>query len=599
MPFTFKELNLAAPLLEAVQALGFTEATPVQEQVFPVAMAGGDLMVSSQTGSGKTAAFLLPLLQQILEANPNNKPIPGRAEPVVLILCPTRELAQQVAADAIDLVKFCRGIRIATIMGGMPYGKQIAQIKGAQVVVATPGRLLDLNDSRAIRLDKVKSLVVDEADRMLDLGFADDLEAIHGRCENLQQTLMFSATFAPRIMELAAELVNNPTRVELAHAGDLHTNITQTMHWADSVSHKHKILRHWLADPSLDQAVIFASTQIESEDIAENLRADGYAASALHGAMPQAVRNRRLDSLRKGVTKILVATDVAARGIDVPTISHVINFGLPMKPEDYTHRIGRTGRAGRSGVAITLAQHSERVKIRAIERFTQQPLPASVIPGLEPQKKAEHSSSGRPGARSGGAGRSGGGRSDRGFGGSGGGGGASRGGPNRSSFGGSEGGQNSSGGGSSAPRSYSNSSSSNSGANSSGAPSRSNFAGSEGNSSSSERRPSAPSEGFKSNSDDKYGRGKRSDDKKSFGPSNAAPRTSAKPFGEQARRQPSGPAGDSEQRYTGAGAAGKENRFSKDRSSRPTGGRPAGGGSGGNSGGRPAGGDKPSAFRPR
>ena len=178
MSVTFKELLLAEPLLQAVEALGFTFATPVQEQVIPTAISGGDLMVSSQTGSGKTAAFLLPLLNQIIASNPTGKPIPGRAEPVVLILCPTRELAQQVAADAIDLVKFCRGIRVATIMGGMPYGKQIAQIKGAQLVVATPGRLLDLNDSRAIRLDKVQHLVVDEADRMLDLGFADDLEAM-------------------------------------------------------------------------------------------------------------------------------------------------------------------------------------------------------------------------------------------------------------------------------------------------------------------------------------------------------------------------------------------------------------------------------------
>lgn len=418
MSVTFQELNLAEPLLKAVEALGFTTATPVQEQVFPAAMAGGDLMVSSQTGSGKTAAFLLPVIHKILEGNPHGKPVPSRAEPQVLILCPTRELAQQVTADAIELVKFTKGIRIATIMGGMPYGKQIAQVRGATIVVATPGRLLDLNDSRAIRLDKVKQLVVDEADRMLDLGFAEDLESINARCEIREQTLMFSATFAPRIMELASSLTNNPTRIELAHAGDVHTNIVQTMHWADNASHKRKLLNHWLSDPSLDQAVVFASTQVESETIADALRADGYEASALHGAMPQNVRNRRLDSLRKGTTKILVATDVAARGIDVPTISHVINYGLPMKPEDYTHRIGRTGRAGRNGVAITLAIHSERVKIRAIERFTQQPLNASVIPGLEPQEKAQKSGgSARPGANrrpsNGGGGRPSGSYSER------------------------------------------------------------------------------------------------------------------------------------------------------------------------------------------
>jgi superfamily II DNA/RNA helicase len=326
-----------------------------------------------------------------------------------------------------------KGIRIATVMGGMPYGKQIQALKGALLVVATPGRLLDLCDSKAIRLDDVKQLVIDEADRMLDMGFADDLEAIDKRCAGRKQTLMFSATFAPKIMSLANALTTDAKRIELAHAGEKHANIEQKLHWADSMSHKHKLLEHILADATLDQAVVFASTQVESEKIADTLRANGYEASALHGAMPQAVRMRRLESLRKGHTKILVATDVAARGIDVPRISHVINFGLPMKPEDYTHRIGRTGRAGRNGVAITLVEHRDRAKIRNIERFTQQDIVASVIAGLEPQAKPSFGGGGgRPGGRSGGGGggnRSGGGggrygsgaRSESRFGGGGGG----------------------------------------------------------------------------------------------------------------------------------------------------------------------------------
>jgi superfamily II DNA/RNA helicase len=303
-----------------------------------------------------------------------------------------------------------KGIRIATVMGGMPYGKQIQALKGALLVVATPGRLLDLCDSKAIRLDDVKQLVIDEADRMLDMGFADDLEAIDKRCAGRNQTLMFSATFAPKIMSLANELTTDAKRIELAHAGEKHANIEQKLHWADSMSHKHKLLEHILADADLDQAVVFASTQVESEKIADTLRANGYEATALHGAMPQAVRMRRLESLRKGHTKILVATDVAARGIDVPRISHVINFGLPMKPEDYTHRIGRTGRAGRNGVAITLVEHRDRAKIRNIERFTQQDIVASVIAGLEPQAKPSFGGGG-------GGNRSGGGRSGGGFGG--------------------------------------------------------------------------------------------------------------------------------------------------------------------------------------
>jgi len=398
----FASFGLAAPLLQNVAELGFTQATPVQVQVIPAAMAGGDLLVSSQTGSGKTAAFLLPLLHQLLASNPSNSPVPGRAQPKVLVLCPTRELAQQVAADAINLARGLKGIRIATVMGGMPYGKQIQALKGALLVVATPGRLLDLSDSRAIRLDDVKQLVIDEADRMLDMGFADDLEAIDQRCQQRNQTLMFSATFAPKVMSLATQLTNDAKRIELAQAGDVHSNIEQKLHWADNMAHKHRLLEHLLTDPSVDQAVVFASTQVESEKIADTLRANGYEATALHGAMPQAVRMRRLESLRKGHTKILVATDVAARGIDVPRISHVINFGLPMKPEDYTHRIGRTGRAGRNGIAITLVEHRDRAKIRNIERFTQQDIVASVIPGLEPQAKPSFGGGGRPGSRSGG-----------------------------------------------------------------------------------------------------------------------------------------------------------------------------------------------------
>jgi len=401
MTMTFKDLGLAQPLLQATEALGFTTPTPVQAQIIPHALEGGDWMVSSQTGSGKTAAFLLPLLHQLLAKNPNNKPVPGRAEPQVLVLCPTRELAQQVANDAINLVKFCKGIRIATIMGGMPYGKQIAQIRGASLVVATPGRLLDLHDSRAIRLNKVQYLVADEADRMLDLGFQEDIEAIHALCSERQQTLMFSATFAPRIMQLAESLMKAPQRIELASAQDKHENIAQTLHWADGVSHKHALLNHWLSDPTMEQAVVFASTQVDSEMIADQLRSAGHSATALHGAMPQAVRNRRLMSLRKGQTKILVATDVAARGLDIPTITHVINFGLPMKAEDYVHRIGRTGRAGRSGVAITLAEHRERVKVRAIEHYTKQPLQAEIIPGLEPKEKPKKPMH-RPGDKRGG-----------------------------------------------------------------------------------------------------------------------------------------------------------------------------------------------------
>lgn len=394
----FSELSLAPELLKSVDRLGFKEPTPVQVAVIPEALQGFDLMVSSQTGSGKTAAFLLPTLQGLLLFQ--QKPQTGKPAPTVVALCPTRELAQQVANDAIDLVRGFKGIRIATVIGGTPYGKQLAALKGANLVVATPGRLLDLAKSRAIKLDQVKCLILDEADRMLDLGFAEDLEALDGLMQDRKQTLMFSATFAGRVMTLATELMNDPKRIELATAKDRHDNIAQTLHWADDIHHKHQLLNHLLQDSTLDQALIFASTQIESEEIADRLRAQGVQASALHGAMPQPVRNRRLDALRKGHTKILVATDVAARGIDVPTISHVINFGLPMKAEDYVHRIGRTGRAGRSGIAVTLAEHRDRAKVEAIERFTAQSLPAAIIEGLEP-KRTHRPRTGKPPQRRG------------------------------------------------------------------------------------------------------------------------------------------------------------------------------------------------------
>jgi superfamily II DNA/RNA helicase len=417
----FESLGLAAPLLHAVTQLGFTAPTSVQEQAIPAALKGGDWMVSSQTGSGKTAAFLLPMLHRLLNAGAVEQT--RVATPRAVVLCPTRELAQQVTADAIDLMRgvgealraeakqhplrdAARGLRIATIVGGMPFGKQLFDLRGAQLVVATPGRLLDLHSRGQIRLDATQVLVVDEADRMLDLGFAEDLAAIAEATAQRDQTMMFSATFAPRIMALASKLMRSPGRLELATAHDVHTDITQTLHWADNMGHKQALLEHWLRDAEVDQAVVFASTQVDTEAIAEALQQQGHSAVALHGAMPQAVRNRRLQNVRDGHVRVLVATDVAARGLDVPSISHVINFGLPMKAEDYVHRIGRTGRAGRSGTAITIAEHRERGKIRAIEAFTRQPIEASVIVGLEPTPQKARPAKPMPGQRHG-QGRSG------------------------------------------------------------------------------------------------------------------------------------------------------------------------------------------------
>ena len=410
---SFASMGLAAPLLTAIENLGFTQPTPVQAEAIPAAINGGDWMVSSQTGSGKTAAFLLPVLNAIMSGS-ENSPIDLHRVigPAGLVLCPTRELAQQVAQDAIDLLKNSKGVRVATVMGGMPYGKQMAGLRGALLVVATPGRLLDLAQRRQIHLADVKTLVVDEADRMLDLGFAEDLEDINHLCQKREQTLMFSATFAPRIMSLASRLMKSPGRLELASATDRHTQITQSLHWADNMIHKEKLLDHYLRDADLEQAVVFASTQVETDRLADALAEQGHAVAALHGAMPQKVRAHRLKQLRSGHVRVLVATDVAARGIDVPSITHVFNFGLPMKAEDYVHRIGRTGRAGRTGKAITFAEHRDRMKIRTIEALTDQRIPVAVVAGLEPKtpergegRGGRGEGRGRPGGFGGGEGR--------------------------------------------------------------------------------------------------------------------------------------------------------------------------------------------------
>jgi len=433
-PNGFIKLGLAPELIAAVADMGFTQPTTVQEKVIPIAMgeqAGAaqsarfvDLMVSSQTGSGKTAAFLLPVLHTLIkrqaeaeaeakaefqrlaaeaaargEATPKKPkrkdPTNARhfkaATPGALVLCPTRELAQQVAHDAIELVRHCRGLRIANVVGGMPYQLQIARLQNADLVVATPGRLLDLQRSMQIKLDQVKFLVVDEADRMLDLGFADDLAEVNQLTIERQQTMMFSATFAPRIQQLATRVMREPQRVTIDSPQEKHANIKQVLFWADNAQHKRKLLDHWLRDTTINQAIVFASTQVECDGLANDLQQDGFSAVALHGALSQGLRNRRLMALRQGQVQILVATDVAARGIDVPTITHVFNFGLPMKAEDYTHRIGRTGRAGRDGIAVTFAEFRDRRKIMDIEHYSRQQFKAEVVPGMEPQQRMPQS----------------------------------------------------------------------------------------------------------------------------------------------------------------------------------------------------------------
>ena len=294
------------------------------------------------------------------------------------------------------------------MVGGIPYQLQIARLQNADLVVATPGRLLDLQRSQQLKLDKVQFLVVDEADRMLDLGFADDLAEVNELTSQRRQTMMFSATFAPRIQQLAMRVMHDGgkhvQKVQIDSPQEQHANIKQVLFWADNADHKRKLLDHWLRDTSINQAIVFCSTQIECDGLATDLQQSNFAAVALHGALSQGIRNRRLMALRAGQVQILVATDVAARGIDVPTITHVFNFGLPMKAEDYTHRIGRTGRAGRDGLAVTFAELRDRRKISDIEGYTRQRINVETVPGLEPRQRAPQADTfgrGRPPARGG------------------------------------------------------------------------------------------------------------------------------------------------------------------------------------------------------
>ena len=437
----FSDLNLNPILLAAVEKMGYTAPTDVQLRVLPVAMGGQDVMVSSQTGSGKTAAFLLPILHQIMaekelesepvedgdapvrKSNSNRRSSGGRnqrystPEPQAIIMCPTRELAQQVAQEAIHLKGTHKDFRVATVVGGMPYGRQIRELQNVTLLVATPGRLIDLFKQKEISFDKVSFFIADEADRMLDMGFSEDLEHLHRSCINNRQTLMFSATFPPKVMRLAEGMMNHPLRVEISPKDTINKNISQILHWADGREHQKKMLFHWLENAKIDQTVIFVPTQIDTEEIAEEIRDLGLSVDFLHGGMQQRVRNRCLDNLRRGKTKILVATDVAARGIDVETITHVFNFGVPRQPEDYVHRIGRTGRAGREGIAVTFVHFKDKRLLDAVENFIQLEIKASVIEGLEPKREPTRSA---PKGR-GGRGGNGGGGNGRGRGGNGGG----------------------------------------------------------------------------------------------------------------------------------------------------------------------------------
>ena len=408
MSIKFADLNLDKNILSAVSSEGYESPTPIQAQAIPFALEGRDIMASAQTGSGKTAAFLLPTLQRLTKRSEK----PGKG-PRALVLTPTRELAAQVEKNALAYAKNMRWFRTVSIVGGASFGYQTRALsKPVDLIVATPGRLMDLMQSGKVDFDRLEVLILDEADRMLDMGFIDDIETIVEATPTDRQTLLFSATWDGAVGKLARKLTKKPEVVEVERVDD-QGKIEEQLLYCDDMRHKNRLLDHILRDANIDQCVIFTSTKAMTEVIADDLYEKGFAANCLHGDMPQGWRNRTLMDLRKGRCKMLVATDVAARGIDVPTITHVINYDLPKQAEDYVHRIGRTGRAGRTGIAITFAEVNEYVKVHKIEKYIGRKLPELTVEGMEPTRKRK-SAGGKPKGKGGwGERKSGGWRGDK------------------------------------------------------------------------------------------------------------------------------------------------------------------------------------------
>lgn len=358
---SFAQLNLDSNIYKAITACGYTTPTPIQAQSIPDILLGKDLVASAQTGTGKTAAFVLPALQRLTE-QPSKKTR-------ILILTPTRELANQILKAASLYGKFLR-FNIVNLVGGMPYHNQIKDLaRGADIIVATPGRLMDHMEQKRVDLSGIEMLVLDEADRMLDMGFIEDVEYIAKLTPSARQTLLFSATVDKQLTTVVRHLLKNPVRIDLSSEKIAAPQIKQELYKANNSQHKMRLLKHFLSDANMYKAIIFSATKVMADKLAIQLRDYGYTAAALHGDLKQNVRNRTVEQLRRGKIQFLVATDVAARGLDISDITHVINFDMPRFCEDYVHRIGRTGRAGKDGIAISLVLPTDLRHVQRIERY--------------------------------------------------------------------------------------------------------------------------------------------------------------------------------------------------------------------------------------
>ncbi|MBD1932765.1 MULTISPECIES: DEAD/DEAH box helicase [Cyanophyceae] len=376
---TFDNLGLSTDLLRAVADSGYTEPTPIQQQAIPAILKGQDVFASAQTGTGKTAGFTLPLLQLLGTTKTKQVHRPTRA----LILTPTRELADQVK-DSVKTYGKYLSLRAAAIYGGVGIKPQVQTLhRGVDIVVATPGRLLDHIGQKTVDLSQIEILVLDECDRMLDMGFIRDIRKILAILPPSRQTLMFSATFSKPIQQLASGLLKSPTQIEVAPRNTAAQQVEQVVHPVDR-DRKRELLSHMIGFHNWKQVLVFTRTKHGANRLAEQLAQDGLKSTAIHGNKSQAARTRALQDFKQGKVRVLVATDVASRGLDIDQLPHVVNFELPNVPEDYVHRIGRTGRAGNEGRAISLVSEDEYPFLKDIERLLNKPLVKTVVPGYEP-----------------------------------------------------------------------------------------------------------------------------------------------------------------------------------------------------------------------
>ncbi|NUT60882.1 DEAD/DEAH box helicase [Herbaspirillum sp. C9C3] len=383
---SFSALGLSDEIVRAVSEQGYTSPTPIQAQAVPAVLSGGDLLAGAQTGTGKTAGFTLPLLQR-LSAMPRQK-INGHLPIRALILAPTRELAAQVEESVRQYGKYLP-LTSACIFGGVGIHPQIALLKrGVDILVATPGRLLDHMQQGTVNLQHIQILVLDEADRMLDMGFIRDIRKVLAALPPKRQNLLFSATFADEIKKLADSLLNNPALIEVARRNSTVEVIAQKIHPVDR-DKKHPMLAHLIKTHQWKQVLVFTRTKHGANKLVEQLARDGITAMAIHGNKSQSARTKALAEFKDGKLTALIATDIAARGIDIDQLPHVVNYDLPNVPEDYVHRIGRTGRAGATGEAVSLVCVDERDLLHDIERFIKREIPVEVIAGFEPDPTAK------------------------------------------------------------------------------------------------------------------------------------------------------------------------------------------------------------------